>query len=144
MHFRCMVGGVPVLASSGRVLIVEAGDLRARIVDHFQDHGWEVRESATLREAIDAAQADQPHVIVTALALPDTAGFGFARSLRVVIEHDVLVLAIANDPDATLDDARRAGFDAVFSAPLDIVQLEIAARASDEHRRTGKMPRLDD
>ena len=138
-----MVNGVPDILPSGRILIVEAGDVRAKIAHHFEDHGWQVRESATLHDAIDAAQAEQPHVIVTALVLPDTAGFGFARSLRVVIDHDVLVLAFASDPDSALDEARRAGFDAVFAAPLDLDQLELAARGSDEHRRTGKMPRLD-
>jgi DNA-binding response OmpR family regulator len=139
-----MVNGVPELQPSGRILIVEGGDVRARIVQHFALHGWQVRESATLQDAIAAAQADQPHVIVTALVLPDTSGFGFARALRVVIDHDVLVLAIASDPDAPLDDARRAGFDAVFEMPLDLDQLEVAARAGDEHRRTQKMPRLRD
>jgi CheY-like chemotaxis protein len=129
---------------TGRVLIVEAGDVRARIADHFKGHGWHVRESATLHEAIAAAQAEQPHVVVTALALPDVTGFGFARSLRVVIEHDVLVLAITLDPDAAIEQARGAGFDAVFAAPLDLDQLERAAQARDEHRRTSKMARLDD
>lgn len=137
-----MVTVVSDTVSIGRVLIVEGGDVRARIADHFKGHGWEVRESASLGEAIVAAQTEQPNVVVTALSLPDVAGFGFARSLRVVIEHDVLVLAITVDPDAAVDEARRAGFDAVFGAPLDLEQLERAASAGDDHRRTVRMPRL--
>lgn len=129
---------------TGRVLIVEAGDIRARIVDHFARRGWQVRESATLHGAIGIAQTDQPHVVVIALALPDVTGFGFARALRLVVEHDVLMLAIAGDPAASLDEARSAGFDAVFPAPLDLVQLEVVASAGDEHRRTVKMPKLRD
>ena len=137
-----MVNAVPDLQFIGRVLIVEGCDVRARIVEYFKLHGWDVRESATLHDAIAAAQAEQPHVIVTALSLPDVSGFGFARSLRVVVDHDLLVLAISDDPTAALDEARRAGFDAVFEAPLDLEQLERAACAGDEHRRTVKMPRL--
>lgn len=128
--------------SVGRVLVVEAGDLRGRIVDRFKGDGWEVRESGSLREAISAAQTEQPHVVVIALVLPDASGLGLARSLRVVVEHDLLVLAISDDAHAASAEAREAGFDAVFGAPLDLDQLVRAASAIDEHRRTVKMPRL--
>ncbi len=133
---------MPDTLFTGRVLIVEGGDLRARIVEHFKSHGWDVRESATLHDAIAAAQLGQPHVVVTALALPDVSGFGFARALRVVVDHDVLVIAFSGDPESPIDEARGAGFDAVFGAPIDLDQIQLAASAGDEHRRTVKMPRL--
>lgn len=138
-YARGMLSAVP----TKRILIVEGSDFRFELAEHFQTLGWRVSDRKNLKAAIDAALSDQPHVIVTDLALEDTHGYQFARSLRSVVDHDVLVIGLSGIGEEANEEARRSGFDAVFAKPIDVARLQYAVEASDEMKLTTKLPRLD-
>jgi DNA-binding response OmpR family regulator len=130
---------VPRQGAPGRILIVEHDTTDGAIARHFEALGWDVVQSATVREAIDAAMRVPPDVVIVSLDLPDVAGHQLARSFRSIVDHDIVVIALSH-ASASTADVLRAGFDAVFDEPYDLDQL--ARAAANEHKLTAKMPRL--
>lgn len=132
-----------MLSSSLRIVLVEAdAETRATTAVALRGRGWQVSEAQDVRGAIDAAQALQPHVILTAVHLVDAHENHFVRSFRSVVDHDILVVGMTGA-------ARGApGFDALMEKPIDLDQFERlvgdrAARDPSEHgKATVKMPRL--
>lgn len=108
--------------TSHRILLVDGNaELRRATADALRRRGWDVRDvSDDVRVAIDAAQLHQPHVIITELELAGVTGMHFGRSLRSVVEHDVRLIAGTSAPSSLHEQARQAGFDAVFAKPLDL------------------------
>jgi DNA-binding response OmpR family regulator len=65
----------------------------------------------------------QPEIVLTELILPDVRGFGYARSLRSLVEHDVVVMALTRVPRELHGRALMAGFDQVVCKPFEVEQL---------------------
>ena len=120
MYRHAVIRDVP----NGRILIVGAGD--GEVARYFESRGWNVLESPSVRTAIDAALFSQPDVVVASLVLPDVTGYTFVRSFRSVVDHDLVVIGLADARSPTGETAG-AGFDAIFEGPLDLPALEVAA-----------------
>lgn len=66
-----------------RVLVVDDNDLQRDVVaDLLASEGYDVRVAATGAEALDAARAAPPDVVVLDLMLPDTDGATVLARLR--------------------------------------------------------------
>jgi CheY-like chemotaxis protein len=107
-----------------------AGRPSILIVDDYADardvwatvlgiEGFEVQTAGTGEEALNAALAAPPSLIVLDLSLPGLSGIDVARALRARDEtHDVPLVALTGCADQDeLDVARAAGFDAILSKP---------------------------
>ena len=74
-----------------RILVVEdeeevAGLLKARL----ESNGYEVRVADRGRDALEAAQADRPDLVVLDLMLPDMDGYAVSERLRERYSSHVL------------------------------------------------------
>ena len=66
-----------------RVLVVDDDDLQRDVVaDVLSSEGYEVRGAATGAEALSAATAEPPDVVVLDLMLPDTDGASLLARMR--------------------------------------------------------------
>lgn len=130
-----------------RVLIVDDDEVSRGVTALvFQVRGWIVGTAADLKSAVDAAVAQQPHVIVSELLLPDVQSFQFSRALRSAVDHDVQVVALTRAQAGVFAQARRDGFDLVFGKPPDASAASQGEGFVDEierHvRRTTRMRKL--
>ncbi len=108
----------------GKVLLIDDDvERRTSLAEALRRHRWIVETANGGRAGLDAAMRDQPDVVVTDLILSDIASLSFARSLRTFIEHDVVIVGLANELEALHSQARAAGFDEVFAKPVDVDQL---------------------
>ena len=85
--------------------------------------GWNVIVATDVRTAVERAGDEQPFAIISELVLPDARGYNFARTLKTMVEHDVVVIGVTKVDARQFDDALKAGFDATFAKPVDIDML---------------------
>jgi len=91
----------------------------------LQAEGFAVITAATGHEALSSAAANRPDLIVMDLNLPDFSGCDVARTLRAnpATVHLPLIAATGYSQPQRLDEARKAGFDAVIVKPCDPATL---------------------
>jgi DNA-binding response OmpR family regulator len=117
--------------TSARVLLIDDNkDHRAALALALLARGWYVETAGTARAGLDLASKAPPDVVLTELILPDTRGYQFARALRSVIEHDVIVIALTRLPKVLHEQALAAGFDYVEGKPVHIDTLVEKMRPS--------------
>lgn len=97
-------------ASEGpHILVVEDDDnLRLPLVDVLEDEGFSVQGVATGGEAIEAAQAQAPAVVILDIMLPDIDGYAVCKKLREAGSVAGVLMLTAR----TLEDDVVRGFDA--------------------------------
>jgi two-component system cell cycle response regulator DivK len=103
--------------------------------------GYGVFTAADGQEAIRIAAAERPNIVILDLDLPGISGYEAARRLR----HESgtaaipLIAATGYSHGSAIDEARRAGFDAVLIKPCDpttlVQEIErvLASHAPLEH-----------
>src|ERR1041385_4412873 len=107
-----------------RVLVIDDNpDQRDALAGELMRRGWIVETASNARAGLDCASKCQPDVVLTELTLPDTRGFHFARALRSLIDHDVVLVGVTRLPLDQHDSARAAGFDEVHAKPIDLETL---------------------
>jgi DNA-binding response OmpR family regulator len=108
----------------GKVLLID-DDLARRLslAEALRAQQWLVETATGGRAGLDAAMKAQPDAVVTDLVLSDIASLSFARSLRTFIEHDVVIVGLSAELETLDSQARAAGFDEVFTNPVDVAQL---------------------
>jgi len=108
------------------ILVVEderdvAGLLRARL----ESGGYDVRVAARGRDALVAARAERPDLVILDLMLPDMDGFAVSEGLRVLYGSwavRILMLTALDQPQAKLH-GYGAGADAYLTKPYDAGEL---------------------
>ena len=87
----------------------------------FELKGYQVLTAGDGQSAVDLAIAQRPDVIVMDLDLPILTGYDAARIIRGHAETSrvPLIAATGHSHGHHLDEARRAGFDAVLVKPCD-------------------------
>ena len=121
---------------SRRLLLVEPNDQwRAAWREELEQMHWSVIEAWDVRGAIDRALERQPHVILTNAQLPDANGYHFVRTLRGIVEHDVVVVGLVTSPDVG-DNINRASFDFILRPPFDFALFRRRGPDSDEDKPT--------
>ena len=106
------------------VLLVDDDEAaRDRLIRELCVRGWNVIVATDVRTAVERAGDEQPFAIISELVLPDARGYNFARTLKTMVEHDVVVIGVTKVDARQFDDALKAGFDATFAKPVDIDML---------------------
>lgn len=101
-----------------RMLVIDDHDqARRMVVEHFRARGWQVVSAHDFQSALELATEQQPHVIISEVALVDARGHHFVRSLKTVIDHDVRIVAVTNVP---VEHVSPREFDMVFAKPADL------------------------
>ncbi len=109
----------------GRLLISDDDrDARRSLATELRARGWSVDLASTGKHGIEAMSQLQPEVVIVELALADVDALHLARTLRTLVEHDVVAIAITRLGGDVHVSAVAAGYDAAFSKPVDIDALE--------------------
>jgi DNA-binding response OmpR family regulator len=86
---------------------------------YLTTEGFRVLTAGTGREALSAARAHVPDLVVLDLDLPDLSGFDVASELKgcATTRHIPLIAATGYSHVAQQDEARQSGFDSVIVKP---------------------------
>ena len=119
-----------------RVLVVDDEENITFLLDSALRHfGYQVKVAMTGRQALDAAAAFDPHVILLDVMLPDVDGFEIVRRLRMDGNKTPVLFLTARD---TVDDKVRGltlGGDDYVTKPFSLE--EVMARIQVILRRQG-------
>jgi two-component system OmpR family response regulator len=123
------------VAGERLLLVDDEENLRSMLEAALRHLGFEVQSAATGREALAAAVADQPAVIVLDVMLPDLDGFEVCRRLRTEGSRTPVVFLTARD--GTEDKVRglTLGGDDYLVKPFSLEEL--VARVQAVLRRSG-------
>lgn len=99
---------------------------------YLRGAGFHVLTAEDGPTALDTATRSRPDLVVMDLELPGLSGFEVARALRAQpsTRSTPLIAVSGYSQPQQLDDARRAGFDAVIVKPCDPAHL-----VEEIHRR---------
>lgn len=94
-------------------------------------HGHDVHLAPTGAQALEAASAEVPDLVLIDLNLPDMSGYDIARQLRKDPSFDRTVLVAVTGFGNIVDPefAKEVGIDAHFRKPMDFEVLEELKRA---------------
>jgi signal transduction histidine kinase/ActR/RegA family two-component response regulator len=117
--------GAPLAGARRRVLLIEDNeDAADTLRDVLELDGHEVVLARDGHEGVDAAQAQDPEVVLCDLGLPGLDGFEVARRLRAAGSGAYLVALTGYATPEDAERALRAGFDAHLAKPADLGKLE--------------------
>jgi PAS domain S-box-containing protein len=120
-----------------RVLVVDDRPVALNATTSLLEmRGFEVRAAATGHGAIRAAAEFRPDYVFLDLSLPDISGYEVFRRLKnnELLANTRFIALSGHGPEEHLR-AQRAGFDAYFTKPVDIKEMEkliLEASPSDE------------
>jgi CheY-like chemotaxis protein len=109
-----------------RVLVVDDRPVALNATTSLLEmHGFEVRAAATGYGAIRAAAEFRPDYVFLDLSLPDISGYEVFRRLKhnELLTNTRFIALSGHGPEEHLR-AQRAGFDAYFTKPVDIKEME--------------------
>lgn len=116
-----------------RILVVDDEPaIRRFLRASLATHGYEIFEAANGKEALSAAIAHRPDLIVLDLGLPDIEGIEVTRRLREWSKTPILILSVReheSEKIAALD----AGADDYLTKPFGIGELLARMRAALRH-----------
>ncbi len=131
------------MTQAARILVVDdEPSLVDAVSTALRYEGFEVSEAATGRAALEAAQENDPHLIVLDVMLPDLDGFEVSTRLRRDGRKTPVLFLTARD---TLEDKAAgfaAGADDYLTKPFSLAELVMRVRAI--LRRTGALATADD
>jgi two-component system KDP operon response regulator KdpE len=110
------------------LVIDDEPQIRRVLRNVFREDGAHVLETATGKEGLDVAAAEQPDLIVLDLGLPDLAGADVCRELRAWTQAPILVLS-ARHSDTEKAALLDAGADDYVTKPFSTVELRARVRA---------------
>jgi signal transduction histidine kinase len=142
-------GAVPASAANAapppsprRVLLVEDNtDAAEAMLLLLREFGHEVRVVHDGREALDAAQAFDPEVVLLDIGLPGIDGYELARRMRAMpkLEHATIVAVSGYGQTKDRQRSAAAGFDAHLVKPVDprafVAVISGAPAGTDSARR---------
>ncbi|MEL7210469.1 MAG: response regulator transcription factor [Actinomycetota bacterium] len=120
-----------------RILTVEDDErIRTAVKLALEDEGWQVVETATGEEALEAFEADPADVVLIDIMLPGIDGFEVCRAIRKAGDVPiVMVTARADTHDVVA--GLEAGADDYMTKPFAPKELSARIRALLRRSRTG-------
>ena len=120
-----------------RILTVEDDErIRTAVKLALEDEGWEVVETATGEDALEAFEAEPTDVVLIDIMLPGIDGFEVCRSIRQAGDVPiVMVTARADTHDVVA--GLEAGADDYMTKPFAPKELSARIRALLRRSRTG-------
>jgi two-component system KDP operon response regulator KdpE len=123
------------MLGTSRILVVEDDPaIRRAIVAQLRGEGYDVVEAANGREALAAARADKPDLVLTDLNMPTMDGFELITTLRKGSTTPVIVLSVRGG-EADRVRALDLGADDFVAKPFSVAEL--LARVRAQLRRSG-------
>lgn len=117
------------MAEQPCILVVDdEPDIRRFLCVALRGEGWQVREAASVAEALRGAGETHLHLVVLDLGLPDGDGVTFVRELRAWSAVPVLVLS-ARSEERDKVRALDAGADDYLAKPFGVAELLARTRA---------------
>ncbi|HEY6459563.1 MAG TPA: response regulator [Polyangiaceae bacterium] len=125
----------PRAAVRPRVLVVDDDeDLREMYCLALAELGFDVTPCASGDEALAAARAKAPDIVVTDVAMPGLDGNATTRAIKVEWPDVVVIVMTAYGATRYYDAARAAGCDAFVCKPVDPVEVSAVVRCVRERR----------
>jgi len=119
-----------------QLLIVEPEPkLRRHLVREFTRYRFQVTATAHGQDALHGALSDPPHVVITALNLPDIDALSLIKQLRDATAIPIIATATSHNTAATVR-ALSTGADDVLAWPF--ASIELLARTRALLRRAGR------
>ena len=118
--------GVDAVAERRRVLVVDDRPVALNATKALLEmHGLEVRTAATGHAALRVAPEFQPHYVFLDISLPDISGYEVFRRLKgsEQLANSKFIALSGHGREENLR-ARKAGFDAYMTKPVDIREME--------------------
>ena len=116
-----------------RVLLVEdAGDIRDLLALLLRADGAQVRTASSARAAVEIAAGWDFDLLLTDLGLPDVAGDILIKEIVAMKPRPPRVIVVTGFGEPHQTRARAAGAHAVFTKPLDWVDLRKEMTVGDE------------
>ena len=104
-----------------KVLIVEDHrDSREALKALFEAFGYIVAEATNGRDAVLAAQAEQPHIILMDIMMPEMDGFDATRKIRAIPAFATTPIIAVTAMEGARELALQAGMSDYVRKPVDI------------------------
>jgi CheY-like chemotaxis protein len=119
-------GSAAGLSTNRRVLVVDDRPVALNATKTLLEmHGFEVRGAATGDAALRMASEFRPDFIFLDISLPDISGYEVFRRLKSTeqLAHTKFIALSGHGREESLR-ARKAGFDAYMTKPVDIGEME--------------------
>ncbi len=99
-------------------------------------HGCDVRTAATGHAAVRIASEFRPHYVFLDISLPDISGYEVFRRLKGsgTLAHCKFIALSGHGHEESMR-ARKAGFDAYMTKPVDIREMQNLISVSTNGRR---------
>jgi two-component system cell cycle response regulator DivK len=127
-----------------RILIVEDNALNIKLFcDLLAAHGHEPEAVTDSRNALDAARAFSPDLVITDIQLPHVSGLDLIRMIRKDEQLSQIPIMAVTAYSATGDEERirAAGANAYVSKPISVVRF---AETVDQLLRDGSDQKADE
>lgn len=116
------------------VLILEDFDsIRAYLKNHFKMQGYDVLSAATIRDAIELAEAEYPQIVIIDYDLNGEDAYEAIRRLRGILPLSYIVLMGGPDTATIEEHARRSGVSRVLAKAYELGELNNAVLGAMKH-----------
>lgn len=108
------------------LLVEDVEDTRLFLRLELEDHEFIVFEAENGKVAVETAVRENPDVILMDLTLPLMDGFEAAKLIRQneVLKNIPIIAITAHHENDFRSDARKSGFDAYVTKPIDVNWLK--------------------
>lgn len=108
-----------------KALIVEDDPISRRfMILYLKKHGFEVKGTNSGQEALTLAKQQSFDIILMDIQLPDMNGKDLLKKIENLIEEKPFIAALtAYSGEKAKEDIKKAGFDNIFSKPVDTNKL---------------------
>lgn len=106
---------------SAKIMVVDDSPNTLRVVGYaLEAEGYEVMTAETGAEALEKISAEQPHLVVLDIMLPDMTGLQVCHQLRSKVETAEIPIIMLTGKDQIPDKIRglQAGADAYIVKPI--------------------------
>ncbi len=106
---------------SAKIMVVDDSPNTLRVVGYaLEAEGYEVLTAETGAEALKKISAEQPHLVVLDIMLPDMTGLQICHQLRSKVETEQIPIVMLTGKDQIPDKIRglQAGADAYIIKPV--------------------------
>lgn len=109
------------------LIVDDYADTRRVVRWMLEQKGYSVAEAEDGRQAVEAARAERPDLILMDLTMPQVDGFEAARTIRSSegLAEVPIIAVTAHDMAAARDGALAAGCDLFISKPIDFTRLGV-------------------